>query len=245
VSRKRAGPRARGVMKSVNQNTSGQLASDPVCGMAVDPRKAAGSFEYTAQTYFFCSLGCLKKFQTDPDLFLKVSSATSIDIQDPQKDGINHVQYTCPMHPEVRASKPASCLKCGMALEPVTVALPKEKVEYTCPMHPQIVRDAPGSCPICGMALEPRVATGEEENTELIDMKRRLWVSVLLSLPLLAIGMSDLIPGAPLARLVPMGGLPWIQLSLASPDVLWGGWSLLDRGCRPLVILILSFLSCI
>jgi Cu+-exporting ATPase len=236
MSSKRACPRAAvGVMKSVNQNTSGQLAKDPVCGMAVDPRKAAGSFGYNGQTYFFCGLGCLKKFQTDPDLFLRASSATPIDIQDPQKDEINHVEYTCPMHPEVRASKPASCPKCGMALEPLTVALPGEKVEYTCAMHPQIVRDAPGSCPICGMALEPRVATGEEENTELIDMKRRLWVSVLLSLPLLAIGMSDLIPGAPLARLVPMGVLPWIQLALASPVVLWGGWPFLVRGWQSIV----------
>jgi Cu+-exporting ATPase len=185
-------------MKSVNQNTSGQLAKDPVCGMVVDPRKAAGSSEYNGQTYFFCGLGCLKKFQTDPDLFLRASRATPVDTQDPQKDEINHV-------------------------------------EYTCPMHPQIVRDAPGSCPICGMALEPRVATGEEENTELIDMKRRLWVSALLSLPLLAIGMSDLIPGAPLARLVPMRVLPWFQLALASPVVLWGGWPFLVRGWQSIV----------
>ena len=199
MSRKRACPRAAvGVMKSVNQNTSGQLPKDPVCGMAVNPRNAAGFFEYNGQTYFFCSLGCLKKFQTDPDLFLRASRATPIDIQDPQKDEINHV-------------------------------------EYTCPMHPQIVRDAPGFCPICGMALEPRVATGEEENTELIDMERRLWVSALLSLPLLAIGMSDLIPGAPLVRLVPMRVLPWFQLALASPVVLWGGWPFLVRGWQSIV----------
>src|SRR5258708_8639986 len=85
------------------------------------------------------------------------------------------------------------------------------------------------------MALEPRVAPGEEENTELIDMKRRLWVSALLSFPLLAIGMSDLIPGVPLARLVPMRVLPWIQLALASPVVLWGGWPFLVRGWQSIV----------
>jgi P-type Cu+ transporter len=87
-------------------------------------------------------------------------------------------------------------------------------------MHPQITRDAPGSCPICGMTLEPRFPGGEDENTELIEMKRRLWVSALLSLPLLAIGMGDFIPGAPLARLLSMAALPWIQPALASPVVL-------------------------
>ena len=63
-----------------------------------------------------------------------------------------------------------------MALEPVTVTPPKQKIEYTCPMHPEIVRDAPGNCPICGMALEPRtVSLAEEENHELKDMRRRFW----------------------------------------------------------------------
>jgi Cu+-exporting ATPase len=106
--------------------------------------------------------------------------------------------------------------------------------EYTCPMHPQIIRGAPGSCPICGMALEPRVVTGEEENSELSDMKRRFWISAGLSLPLLIIGMSEFIPGAPLTRLVPMKALPWIELALASPVVLWGGWPFFVRGSQSL-----------
>jgi P-type Cu+ transporter len=67
--------------------------------------------------------------------------------------------YTCPMHPEVRRQGPVACPKCGMALEPAAVSVPRTRVEYTCPMHPQIVRDEPGSCPICGMALEPRTVT--------------------------------------------------------------------------------------
>jgi P-type Cu+ transporter len=108
------------------------------------------------------------------------------------------------------------------------------KAEYTCPMHPQIIRDAPGSCPICGMALEPRVVTGEEENSELSDMKRRFWISAGLSLPLLIIGMSEFIPGAPLTRLVSMKALPWIELALASPVVLWGGWPFFVKGSQSL-----------
>lgn len=97
-------------------------------------------------------------------------------------------------------------------------------VDYTCPMHPEIVRNAPGSCPICGMALELRTVTLEEEkNPELVDMTRRLWVSVVLSLPLLLIAMSEMLPTNPVTRVVPMRSIIWIQFALATPVVLWGG----------------------
>src|SRR5262249_21745656 len=75
------------------------------------------------------------------------------------------------------------------------------RLEYTCPMHPEIVRDGPGSCPICGMALEPRTVTAEDQaNPELEDMTRRFWAGVVLTVPLLLIAMSDLIPGQPLQQ---------------------------------------------
>jgi P-type Cu+ transporter len=174
-------------MDSVNQKTSKQLAQDAVCRMIVDPRKAAGSFKYNGQTYFFCSVACLEKFQADPIRFLSSTSATPTGIQGHQETEIGKAEYTCPMHPEVRAPKTGSCTKCGMALEPATVPLSKEKIEYTCPMHPQIIRDAAGSCPICGMALEPRIPSGEEENTELVEMQRRL-CSGVAGLSLSAVG---------------------------------------------------------
>ncbi|HYN23455.1 MAG TPA: heavy metal translocating P-type ATPase, partial [Pyrinomonadaceae bacterium] len=140
------------------------------------------------------------------------------------------------MHPEVRQDKPGSCPMCGMALEPITVTAPQQKIEYTCPMHPEIIRDVPGNCPICGMALEPRTATlTEEENHELKDMRRRFWVSVVLTIPVFVLGMSDLIPGAPLQRLVPPAVLPWLQLILASPVVLWGGWPFFVRAWQSVV----------
>jgi Cu+-exporting ATPase len=67
---------------------------------------------------------------------------------------------------------------------------------YTCPMHPQIVRTEPGNCPICGMALEPRTGTAEEENAELIDMRRRFWISTALAIPVFLMAMAaDLLPG--------------------------------------------------
>ncbi len=140
--------------------------------------------------------------------------------------------YTCPMHPEVRSDRPGACPKCGMALEPVLGAgsgVPGTATEWTCPMHPQIVRDDPGSCPICGMALEPRTVTaGEEENPELRDMTRRFWISVALTVPLLLLAMSTMLPLG--GRLVPAGSRGWIELLLATPVVLWGGWPFFVRG---------------
>ena len=103
---------------------------------------------------------------------------------------------------------------------------PKEKVEWTCPMHPEIVRDAPGNCPICGMALEPRTATGDEgENPELSSMRRRLWVCAGLSVPLFAIAMRDLLPSLGHAG----SWIVWLELALATPVVLWGGWPFFVR----------------
>jgi len=117
-----------------------------------------------------------------------------------------------------------------MAAETAATVLPSRATEYVCPMHPQIVRNAPGNCPICGMTLEPRMATGSEDNAELEDMTRRFWVSLALTAPLLALVMSDMLPGAPLRQAVPAAWLAWIQLVLATPVVLWGGWPFFERG---------------
>ncbi len=107
---------------------------------------------------------------------------------------------------------------------------------YTCPMHPQIVRSEPGACPICGMALEPRtISAEEEENPELRNMTRRFWVSTVLTLPLLASVMGDMLPGQPLRHLVSPRVAAWAQLVLATPVVLWGGWPFFVRGWQSLV----------
>ena len=102
-----------------------------------------------------------------------------------------------------------------------------EGTVWTCPMHPQIRQDHPGSCPICGMALEPLEPTAEEQvNPELIDMSRRFWVSAALTLPLVVLAM-----GAELFawHFLPMRVSVWVQLVLATPVVLWGGWPFFDR----------------
>src|SRR5690349_10224279 len=121
---------------------------DPVCGMTVNPERAAGSYEYEGKTYYFCSPHCLHRFRENPSSFLQKS-------------------------------------------EEVVPAKPGQK--YTCPMHPEIIRDGPGSCPICGMALEPvTVSLEDEDNPELVDMTRRFWVCLVLTIPVFALGMSDL-----------------------------------------------------
>ena len=107
---------------------------------------------------------------------------------------------------------------------------------YTCPMHPQIRQRGPGACPICGMALEPLVAVDEEgPDPELIDMTRRFWISLVLTLPLLVAVMGDMIPGEPIRHLIPARVLAWGQLILATPVVLWGGWPFFVRGWASIV----------
>ena len=99
---------------------------------------------------------------------------------------------------------------------------------WTCPMHPQVRRAGPGSCPICGMALEPAAPTLEEgPNLELIDMTRRFWLSAALSLPLLALAMGHELLGW---TLLPARASMLVQLGLATPVVLWGGWPFFERG---------------
>jgi Cu+-exporting ATPase len=103
-------------------------------------------------------------------------------------------------------------------------------------MHPEIVRDAPGSCPICGMALEPRMPAADDgPDPELIDITRRFWAGLASSVPLLALAMGDMLPGEPLRHVLPGPLLPWVQLALATPVVLWGGWPFLVRGWASIV----------
>src|SRR6266478_1862418 len=138
------------------------------------------------------------------------------------------------MDPEVDADRAGPCPKCGTALEPAT-PVQSTRIEWTCPMHPQIVRDQPGTCPICGMALEPRTVSLEEENPELRDMSRRFWVSVVLTLPVFLLGMSDLLPGQPVQHAISPRTLALIELVLATPVVLWGGWPFFQRGWASVV----------
>ncbi len=208
-------------------------AIDPVCGMRVSPEKAAGSHEFEGVTYYFCARSCLARFQASPRAYLKTprlcrrrrtrraAVMRTPKLQAARTPGDPAREYTCPMDPEVRQVGPGSCPKCGMALEPVDVVAPT-RTEWTCPMHPEIVREAPGSCPICGMALEPRVLTLEERNPELDAMTRRFFVSALATLPILLFMVSEMLPGNPLRPADPGPARNWVELTLATPVVLWG-----------------------
>ena len=144
--------------------------------------------------------------------------------------------YTCPMHPEIVTDEPGDCPKCGMSLERVAGFQVSKSTQWTCPMHPDVVRDEPGDCPICGMALEPIGGVAEdEENAELADMTRRFWVSAVLTVPLVVIAMSDALGLAFLGRLASPRALGVVELLLATPVVLWGGWPFFVRGWKSIV----------
>ncbi|MEC4669215.1 MAG: heavy metal-binding domain-containing protein, partial [Nitrospirota bacterium] len=216
-------------MDSALHGESQSTATDPVCGMEVEPTSAAGTHEHDGQTYFFCSAHCLERFRAEPARYLGPAT------QERKKPGAAG-DFTCPMHPEVHQTAPGSCPSCGMALEPAVSMLKATKTEYVCPMHPEIVRDEPGSCPICGMALEPRTISLEEEvNPELVDMTRRFWISLVLAAPLVILAMAEMIPGQPVQRVLGANLIPWIQLVLATPVVLWGGWPFFQRGWASIV----------
>jgi Cu+-exporting ATPase len=191
------------------------MATDPVCGMTVDPARAAGSHEHEGRTYWFCSKHCLAKFRADPAAYVEKREP------EPPAAAPAGAQNTCPMHPEIVQAGPGSCPKCGMALVPLVPAAPAA-AEYTCPMHPEVRSSAPGSCPKCGMALVP-VAGAEEDDAELRDMTRRFWVSAALSIPLLLVAMA---PYFGVMR--PLGLAPqargYLEFVLGTPVILWGGW---------------------
>ena len=201
---------------------------DPVCGMMIKPQDSVSHQEYDGQTYYFCNSSCVTKFAAAPQRYLQPATKAA-------PHGNTEAPYICPMHPEVHQLGPGSCPKCGMALEPEVQVAPSTRTQYTCPMHPQIIRDEPGDCPICGMALEPMTITANEANPELDSMTRRFWIGAALTLPLVAIMVSDLLPTHPIQGLLKGPSLGWFELAIASPVVLWGGWPFFQRGWASIV----------
>jgi Cu+-exporting ATPase len=207
--------------------------------MNVDPERAAGQSQYHCETLYFCSPSCKRRFDENPDAFMQQARGGG---EGETGDGKRYettpavdAVYVCPMDPEVRQKGPGACPKCGMALEPEHVEPPEARTEWVCPMHPEIVRDAAGTCPICGMALEPRTVALDVENPELIDMTRRFRWSAALTVPLVAFAMARHLPAlhSVLHGLGAWGS--WIELTLATPVVLWGAWPFFVRAARSVV----------
>ncbi len=175
-----------------------QREKDPVCGMMVDPEKAAGKVEHDGKTYYFCSARCVERFRNEPEKFLAA----------PGTAGMEH------------------------KAAPAAVPAVAKNVRYTCPMHPEIVQIGPGTCPKCGMALEPMdMLAGEQADPEYESMRKRFWVSVAFSLPLLVLSMF----GEMLALRLQPGTKNAIELLLATPVVLWCGWPFFQRFWASLV----------
>jgi Cu+-exporting ATPase len=219
---------------SATPGSAHKLEKDPVCGMSVDPAKAAAAVAHGNKSYYFCSRGCGEKFKADPEKYQSPAPKAERPGEPSFVAGERRAaksekrgSYVCPMDPEIRQDHPGACPKCGMALER-DVPIAAGKTQWTCPMHPEIVRDGPGACPICGMALEPMTATAaEEENPELRQMTRRFWTSVLLGVPLVALAMLRM---GPLMHMLTPRLATWIEFALATPVVLWCGWPFFARG---------------
>src|SRR5579864_8523681 len=211
--------------------------------MAVDPNKAAARVEHAGKTYYFCAPGCAKRFQQTPEKYLGNSekrmpaglvnlsapagtSPTGTAVASaPQRAEHPAHHHPAPLHPMHSAATSASA-----TLSPTAASAPQAR--YTCPMHPEIVRIGPGACPICGMALEPMDVFAEvEADPEYDSMRRRLWVSAALSLPVLIIAMF----GDALGLLRSHSVRNLFEFVLATPVVLWGGWPFFQRFWASLV----------
>ncbi|MFU8828540.1 MAG: YHS domain-containing protein [Phycisphaerales bacterium] len=134
--------------------------TDPVCGMAMTPGSEAERIEHEGVTHLFCSKQCADKFRSDPERYLSSG--------DPDADATDHscCSHKQPGHPSHANDGHADAI-------------------YTRPMHPEVLQVGPGDCPKCGMAIEPLDARVEQDDTELLDMRRRFWVSTAFTLPLL------------------------------------------------------------
>ncbi len=135
------------------------------------------------------------------------------------------------MCPGVESERPGDCPKCGMALERNPAWQPARRTLYTCPMHPEVQQDHPGECPKCGMALEPKTVSAEpEDDGELRDLTRRLWLGAVFALPVFIFAMAHFFPGA--SHWFMGETSRWLQFALTTPVVFWAGWPFLVRGAR-------------
>lgn len=225
---------------------------DPICGMSVSPETAAGNLEHNGETVYFCSKGCLEKFKKQfetPKLAPAMVQLGRKKVAD--ADFETHIDPVCKMtvSADTAAGKfdykgetfyfcATNCLnkfrqnpEKFLGKEAKPEPMPGEDVEYTCPMHPEIVQIGPGSCPICGMALEPKIISLEDKpDPEYLDMKRRFWISAVLTLPVFALAMAEMLPN--FHNFIAPKSSIWIQFILATPVVLWGGFPFFVRGVQ-------------
>src|SRR5437588_1845154 len=205
-------------------------AKDPVCGMSVDPAKAAGKVEHQGKAYYFCSKRCAERFAQDPEKFLAAPGTAGM------KHGDGHAAAPAVAHAAVHAGHEhmhqAPAVTAAASMPDAGAPSSGQGLRYTCPMDPGIVQIGPGVCPKCGMALEPMDVSAEvEADPEYDSMRRRFWVSAALSLPILLLSMFGEKLGLPLSDAV----RNLVEFLLATPVVLWGGWPFFERFWASLV----------
>ncbi len=261
VSQNRPAPGApSGMVQLGRRKTEDVMFMDPVCHMSVSPETAAANYEYAGTKYYFCNTSCRDRFAADPEQFLSEPGAVATGLPSvteavTTRDAENesHIDPICGMTVDPSTAFGSHAYKgetyyfcskgCGtnFKADPEKYLNPGQKgdqplnVEYTCPMHPDIIQIGPGSCPICGMALEPKEITLDDvTDPEYIDMKRRLSISAILTLPVFVLAMSEmfiapdsLFPAWPHGRAATIS--LWIQFVLATPVVWWGGWPFFVR----------------
>ena len=187
------------------------MTRDPVCGMTLDPAKAAAEVRHGGESFFFCCKSCAQKFSANPEQYLN-----------PPARPPNSTVLLSSITPNISpAPAPPSLLQAT-----------QKQIRYTCPMHPEIIRLGPGSCPKCGMALEPMDIVAEEApDAEYISMRKRFFISAILSAPVLVLGMFGEKLGPHFSGTV----RNCIKLLLATPGVLWAGWPFFERFWSSLV----------
>ncbi|WP_437186619.1 heavy metal translocating P-type ATPase [Planctomicrobium sp. SH668] len=225
------------------------MAIDPICGMTVDESNAI-SGERDGQTYYFCCPSCRAKFLSRDSSPVYMNDGL-VQLGFPQQRVEEHscchgdgakagvprkkskAKYICPMCPEAESDVPAACPICGMALErnPATMRAERQVV-YICPMHPEVEQSTPGTCPKCGMALEAKtVAIEEEVDPEWKSMTLRLVISGIFMVPLFVLSMAPM-AGLHLEHKLTTSYFGSLQLLLATPVVVWGGWPFFERAVQ-------------
>jgi Cu+-exporting ATPase len=222
-------------------------ARDPVCGAQVDPeRPPGGTVRRGRYAYHFCSEACRARFEAEPERWFAIDPVCGMEVnpRSPKGGQLDHAGRThffC--NPRCRAkfaADPEGWLARGPGGAAKAPSPPAGgEVVWVCPMDPEVREKAPVPCPICGMALEPLAVGGmpsaeEPPNPELASMSRRLRLCAAPAAAVLALAMGDMLLGDPLRHALGFRPFALLQLALAAPVVLWGGWPFFERALASL-----------
>ncbi|MGF1659674.1 MAG: heavy metal translocating P-type ATPase [Rubrimonas sp.] len=195
------------------------VTRDPVCGMTVDPAAGKPTHAHGGRLFHFCNPRCQEKFAADPDAFLSATDPVSGATVD--RATARHMAKHAGARHYFADGQSLSRFEADPAAFVADPPPAPKGVLWTCPMDPEVVRDAPADCPVCGMALEPMTPSLDAgPNPELADFRRRLLFGAPLAAAVFALEMGGHL-GLPVADWVGHGLMPWLQLALTTPVVVW------------------------